>query len=170
MKKINQMLTVAATIVSITLLLIFSVQYYQLRKSLSQNIQSNPIVSATQTTLLKTKGKTLTLTTAEISKHNTAQDCWFIIDNSVYDITSFIYSHPGGSETLISYCGKDATGAFLTKGGVGSGHSQDAYSLLKNFYIGKVGETVKYLKPQIDVKSLKISENDELGENEWEDD
>jgi L-lactate dehydrogenase (cytochrome) len=35
-----------------------------------------------------------------------------IINNTVYDITDFVDSHPGGSGILLKYAGRDATEAF----------------------------------------------------------
>lgn len=37
------------------------------------------------------------LTMEEINKHNTARDCWVIIDGTVYDFTQYVLNHPGGS-------------------------------------------------------------------------
>lgn len=34
-------------------------------------------------------------TTAEVSKHNTPNDCWIIINNKVIDATQFLSDHPG---------------------------------------------------------------------------
>jgi cytochrome b involved in lipid metabolism len=34
-------------------------------------------------------------TVSQVESHSTAQDCWIIIDNKVYDITNFLSEHPG---------------------------------------------------------------------------
>jgi cytochrome b involved in lipid metabolism len=49
---------------------------------------------------------------AEVQKHNTANDCWTVVKSNVYDLTSYIARHPGGSSVLTSICGKDGTQAF----------------------------------------------------------
>jgi cytochrome b involved in lipid metabolism len=49
-------------------------------------------------------------------------------------VTSYAQKHPGGVDTIYPYCGKDATEAFITKGGKGS-HSLKALELLKNFEV-----------------------------------
>ena len=36
-------------------------------------------------------------TFSEVSKHCTPQDCWLIIHNKVYDVSSWVSRHPGGS-------------------------------------------------------------------------
>ncbi len=79
----------------------------------------------------------------EIKKHNNIQDCWIVIRGRVYDVTSYIYFHPGGGEAIKSVCGSDATLVFETKGG-GSSHSQKAWSILDSYLIGQIGETVQY--------------------------
>lgn len=83
-----------------------------------------------------------TYAAAQVAEHNTASDCWTIIDGSVYDLTPFISSHPGGDEILRA-CGQDATTLFNqreTASGeeVGSGtpHSSSARSQLERLKIG----------------------------------
>ena len=75
------------------------------------------------------------LNMAEVAKHNTLHDCYLVISNKVYDVTSYIPMHPGGAGSILPYCGKEATQAFATKGGRGA-HSTYAYSLLNPYYIG----------------------------------
>ena len=82
------------------------------------------------------------LTAEEVAKHASADNCWTIIDNNVYDITSYISRHPGGSEILHA-CGSDASSLFnnrTTDDGeaVGSGtpHSGSAQAQLRQFLLG----------------------------------
>lgn len=55
-----------------------------------------------------------TTNTPDISSHNSASDCWTIIDSTTYNITDYITSkeHPSGNADLIAICGKDGTNAF----------------------------------------------------------
>ena len=72
----------------------------------------------------------------EIALHNSKDDCWFAIDNKVYDVTDFISSHPGG-KSILEGCGKDATQLFETRPmGSGAPHSSNARQLLNDYYIG----------------------------------
>ncbi|GJJ13155.1 hypothetical protein Clacol_007406 [Clathrus columnatus] len=48
----------------------------------------------------------------EIATHNSQQSCWVVIDNCVYDVTEFLPEHPGGTNIILKYAGKDATDAF----------------------------------------------------------
>lgn len=38
----------------------------------------------------------------EVSKHKSEDDCWVILHAKVYDVTSFVREHPGGSAGM--YC------------------------------------------------------------------
>lgn len=55
-----------------------------------------------------------TADSSDISSHNSASDCWTIIDGITYNITDYIASkeHPSGNTDLISICGKDGTETF----------------------------------------------------------
>ena len=48
----------------------------------------------------------------EISKHNSEDDAWIVINNNVYDITYFLEKHPGGKSMLLNVAGTDATDFF----------------------------------------------------------
>ncbi|KAI1864587.1 uncharacterized protein JN550_008874 [Neoarthrinium moseri] len=48
----------------------------------------------------------------EISRHNTVDDLWIVVDNTIYDVTAFAPDHPGGVNILLRYAGRDATAAY----------------------------------------------------------
>jgi Cytochrome b5-like Heme/Steroid binding domain len=92
--------------------------------------------SAAQTPGATAQPGAKTVSAQEVSTHNSASNCWIIISNKVYDVTSYLRSHPGGRGTITPYCGKDATTAFETKDGRGSDHSSRAYTHLDSIYVG----------------------------------
>jgi Cytochrome b5-like Heme/Steroid binding domain len=50
-------------------------------------------------------------TLADVAQHAAASNCWVNLYGVVYDLTSFVGSHPGGS-VIVSLCGKDGTATF----------------------------------------------------------
>lgn len=72
-------------------------------------------------------------TMKEVEKHNTTNDTvWIIINDTVYDITSYISKgiHPGGNEVFDKYAGTDATNRFTEL------HSKNAWLELEQYKIG----------------------------------
>ncbi len=75
-------------------------------------------------------------TLEEVAKHNVKEDCYTIVNGSVYNLTSAVPSHPGGPITIIGLCGKDGTEKF-----VGQHDGQEKpEAVLVNL---KIGELVK---------------------------
>jgi len=73
-------------------------------------------------------------TREEVAEHNKSTDGWIIVDDKVYNVTTWIPLHPGGEKLIIDVLGKDATLAFrgtLT-------HSRYAYAKLDEFMIGYI--------------------------------
>lgn len=69
-----------------------------------------------------------------VAMHNTASDCWSIVGKGVYNLTSYVNKHPGGSAVITKICGKNGTSAFK---GEHSGESKPA-KVLKAYKIGTV--------------------------------
>jgi len=67
----------------------------------------------------------------EVAKHVTANDCWTVIDGSIYDISNFSSAHPGGADPILSVCGKDGTSVFNKK------HGKDIMRL-ERFFVAKL--------------------------------
>lgn len=79
----------------------------------------------------------LTLTAALVAQHNTASDCWVTAGNNVYNVTSYIRSHPGGQSAITRYCGADIAAAYNAQG-----HSANASNIFNSYKIGIIGSTV----------------------------
>lgn len=51
----------------------------------------------------------------EIRKHNQKNDCWIVVNDIVYNMTSFKKKHPGGAKIIDFYAGQDATVRLINK-------------------------------------------------------
>ena len=105
----------------------------------------------------------LPLTLDEVKKHNSADDCWSIIDGNVYDLTNWVDSHPGGKERITAICGKDGTSSFLGK----HSNSNSAKSQLTRFELGKLAAATTAATPTPTTQATKqlsafLSEADAL--------
>lgn len=71
----------------------------------------------------------------EVLKHCTEKDCWIILARKVYDVTQFIYEHPGGAHKIMDSTGDglDYQSEFAS-----IGHSAKAKQMLKRYYIGEL--------------------------------
>mmetsp|Transcript_76203 Transcript_76203/g.68328 ORF Transcript_76203/g.68328 Transcript_76203/m.68328 type:complete len:408 (+) Transcript_76203:87-1310(+) len=67
----------------------------------------------------------------EISKHNTKDSCWIIVDNLVLDVTPFLPYHPASAKCIIKNGGKNCDLHFKF-------HSKTAQQLFWKFVIGRV--------------------------------
>ena len=38
----------------------------------------------------------------QVALHNTAEDCWIVLDGGVYDLTKYIATHPGGKTIILN--------------------------------------------------------------------
>lgn len=68
----------------------------------------------------------------EVQKHNSATSCWSAINGSVYDLTNWVDSHPGGKAAILMICGKDGSPLFNAQ----HGGSNRVASVLAKFKIG----------------------------------
>ncbi|TMW47405.1 hypothetical protein DOY81_007517 [Sarcophaga bullata] len=76
-----------------------------------------------------------------VAKHDDYSDCWVVIYDRVYDVTSFLQDHPGGADVIMDYAGRDATLAFH-----GTGHSRDAIEQMRDYLIGELPENEKIFR------------------------
>jgi len=113
-----------------------SVSFFYANSLVKQNpTTSNNIVQTNTNT--SSNGNTSSTLASDLPNHNNQNDCWLAINGKVYDVTDYIYSHPGGAGEIIKYCGQDATKGFTSKDKfIPQDHSADAYAMLANYYIG----------------------------------
>lgn len=121
-----------------------------------------PATPISKVTPPSTSGVATTLTASEVAKHNKANDCWMIVNGSVYNLTSLVYNHSGGSQQIINDCGRDGSVGFNTKY-QGTPHSGSAKSILQSYYLGSLGATVNatQITTQINNTPVRRSEDDD---------
>jgi cytochrome b involved in lipid metabolism len=98
-----------------------------------------------------------TYTATEVAKHNTGTDCWSVVDKNVYDLTSYVSSHPGGSSVIKAICGKDGTAAFS---GQHAGASRPN-NTLEGFKLGALSTAAAGALPQASVPAGEHEEGEE---------
>jgi cytochrome b involved in lipid metabolism len=72
---------------------------------------------------------------AQVATHNTAANCWIVLDGKVYNVTEWISKHPGGARAITSRCGTDASRAFANVG-----HSSSADDIRATYFIGNLAQ------------------------------
>ena len=75
------------------------------------------------------------ITVAAVAVHDTSNDCWAIVNSSVYNLNQWISAHPGGKGPINSMCGVDATAAFTNH----HGGQEAPEARLASFKIGILG-------------------------------
>ncbi|MDQ7814409.1 MAG: cytochrome b5-like heme/steroid binding domain-containing protein [Patescibacteria group bacterium] len=81
----------------------------------------------------ETGAQLATFTLDDVAKHTTAEDCWFVVDGKVYDVTKTVENHPGGP-AILKGCGKDATEMFSAV----KKHGEKALGFLETLQIGEL--------------------------------
>ena len=71
----------------------------------------------------------------EILRHDKPGDFWVVFSDGVYDVSEWMYHHPGGAEVFIESYGHDVTAAFNE-----IGHSDEAWNLTQSFKVGRLKE------------------------------
>ena len=107
-----------------------------------------------------------TYTAAEVAKHNTATDCWSVVSKNVYDLTSYVSSHPGGATVIKAICGKDGTAAFSGQ----HGGAATPTSVLASFKLGALatatGATGTLPQASVPAGEGEEGEDDEEGDED----
>ena len=97
------------------------------------NTETASTISTERTAITKETSTTISMT--EVAQHSAADDCWSVVNGNVYDLTQWISEHPGGSGSIESMCGVDATTAFNNQHN-GQGEPE---AKLASFQIGTIG-------------------------------
>ena len=133
-------------------------------------------IDKTQATALEESGPkvstpagAINLSNSEIKAHNSKSDCWSIVNANVYNLTSYVQSHPGGASVIANICGKDGSKAFVNQ------HNTQGKpnNVLSSFLLGPVGASItaeagqKVIQPPV---AGKGDESDEESEEESEED
>lgn len=106
------------------------------------------------------------LVASEISKHSTAKDCWSIVNGNVYNLTTYVQSHPGGAGVIKNICGRDGSGAFKNQ----HGSSAKPNNVLSRFLLGSVGSQISSnISQSVITPPAAGAGNSEEGEEEDED-
>lgn len=111
-----------------------------------------PIIAGQQAaTIAPQAGNTITM--ADASKHSANNDCYLVIKNVAYDVSSYISSHPGGRRTITDRCGKEVTGIFAQI------HSNRAWNLLGKYKVADISDQqAKTQTVMIDVNLTSIQQ------------
>lgn len=78
----------------------------QLPANTDRDIQPVPKGSA-QTATATPANNIPKLTATDVATHNNEKSCYVSYQKQIYDLTSFIGRHDGGSDSILKNCGKD---------------------------------------------------------------
>ncbi len=87
------------------------------------------------------------ITLAEVAQHATREDCWTVIDGTVYDLTQYMQPHPGGAGALSNLCGIDGTAAFKGQHGSEQRPASELAAFAIGVYAGDVATTDPTAEP-----------------------
>ncbi|CAG7921085.1 unnamed protein product [Penicillium olsonii] len=92
----------------------------------------------------------------EVAHHNSADDCWVVIDNRVWDVTAFATGHPGGADTILQYAGSDATEAYNEVHGPTTTKTLPATQLIGQLDLSSIDEAWgNRIRPQAQTQKTK---------------
>jgi len=106
----------------------------------SQNNSPQKNETTTETTAeTNDKKANKKITNAEFTKHFSKDDCWVSFENKVYDVTTYLAIHPGGSSKLARFCSKEIDPVSMNHPG-GLFGSAGIQAILMPFYVGELVE------------------------------
>ena len=99
----------------------------------NNNTSNNNNITRNNNTRKRGGNNKRNISLGEVKKHNKKNDAWTIIENKVYNISSWIPKHPGG-EIIMQAVGKDATQLFLNN----NHPSYVKKTILPKYYVGNL--------------------------------
>ncbi|CAM6094247.1 unnamed protein product [Calypogeia fissa] len=94
------------------------------------------------------------VTQEELARHKSKRDAWVVVDGNVYNVASFLESHPGGEEIILEHLHEKDIGE-LMRGETGEEgehhlHSKVAFRMLQQYLVGPLSRTVDATHPVMD--------------------
>jgi len=94
---------------------------------------------------------------SEVAEHNTTENCWVILNNTVYDITDYLKDHSEKFLDISGWCGQDITEDFTTKAGSGEDHT-GGYNVIEKYSVGVLTEsTTPRLNLEVALTAISIA-------------
>ena len=100
-----------------------------------------------------------TFTLAEVESHNNEKSCYVTVGKSVYDVTDFLDSHPGGADLVLEYAGKDVTE--ILKDEASHTHTEAAYDVLDDSLVGFLASKVAANGKAVNGKAVSTTVDEE---------
>lgn len=122
------------TIVGIVVAVVFvaGIIFFATRSTTQAPVVTPPSIVSETPTSTSTSSSAKQFTMAQVAIHNSAASCYAVVRGTVYDLTAWIGSHPGGKQAILGLCGKDGTAAFEGQ----HGGQRRPENELKGFEIG----------------------------------
>ena len=122
---------------------VLSVAFKHITQSWSQSVASSTSSSgAGSSPAAEQTVETLPeYTLSQVAEHTSPSDCWIVIYDKVYDVSTFLSQHLGGEFIILEWAGRDATIPFRS-----TRHGDDSYKLLEKYLIGILVEKERMYK------------------------
>jgi len=128
----NKKISIIVGVVVVLAVLFIAVSSNTKKKATSNNTKQVPIEVPVRNDTVGNIELPKEYTLSEIATHNNSSSCWTTINSGVYDLTTWISSHPGGRDAILSLCGIDGSIDFNAQ----HGGQSEPESELVSFKIG----------------------------------
>ncbi|KAJ3072567.1 fatty acid alpha-hydroxylase, partial [Quaeritorhiza haematococci] len=95
----------------------------------------------------------------EVARNRTTRSLWVVVKGKVYNVSQFIFDHPGGEEIMLQHAGRDITS--IMGDPTEHVHSESAYEILEEYYIGDLVDNNEDNKSSTTTKSGKQQQQSE---------